>query len=72
MHSLVRLMFTRTCVLIHFSSNTAGVALTILRGLDDEPLTDELAGDFIKWMADIAENSIENDDHMKGVSVYLN
>lgn len=55
----------------HFSSLTAEVALTVLRGLDDKPLTDGLAADFIKWMADIAENSIENDDHMKEVSFYL-
>ena len=62
---------TRTRVLIHFSSNTADAALTILQGLDDKPLTDKLADDFIKWMADLAENSIENDDHMKGVSICL-
>lgn len=62
---------TRTCVSIRFSSNTAGVALTILRGLGDKPLTDELADDFIKWMADLVEKSIENDDNMKEVSVYL-
>ena len=60
---------TRTRVLIHFSSNTAEVALTILQGLDDKPLTDKLADDFFKWMADLAENSIENDDHMKEVSI---
>lgn len=57
-------------MLIHFSSLTAEVALTVLRGLDDKPLTDGLAADFIKWMADISENSIENDDRMKEVSLY--
>lgn len=60
-----------TCVLIHPRSKTAKVALTILRGLDDKPLTDKLAEEFIQWMADLAESSIKNDDHMKEVSVYL-
>lgn len=58
-------------MLFHFSSNTTEVALTILQGLDDKPLTDEQADDFIKWMADLAKTSIENDDRMKEVSVYL-
>lgn len=58
-------------MLVHFSSNAAEVALTILQGLDDKPLTDKLADDFIKWMADLAENSIKNDDHMKEVSICL-
>ena len=68
---LVLYSLTVTCVLIHFSSSTAEVALTILQRLDDKPLTDKLADDLITWMADLTENSIENDDHMKEVSICL-
>ena len=49
----------------------ADVALTILRGLDNKPLTDELADDFIQWMAALVESFIENDDHMTEVSIYF-
>ena len=41
--------------------------MTILHGLEDKPLPDDLAGDFLKWIADLAEDSIENDDGLKEV-----
>ena len=43
--------------------------MTILHGLEDKPLPDDLAGDFLKWIADLAEDSIENDDGLKEVRV---
>lgn len=59
--------FSEICVLIHFSSTTGQAALTILQGLNDKPVSDNLADDFIKWLADLAEDTIDNDDNMKEV-----
>ncbi len=53
----------------HFSSTTGQAALTILEGLDDNPIPDNLADNFIKWLADLSEDTIDNDDNMKEVGV---
>ncbi|XP_078368616.1 uncharacterized protein LOC144652478 isoform X4 [Oculina patagonica] len=47
------------------SSTTGQAALTILEGLDDNPIPDNLADNFIKWLADLSEDTIDNDDNMK-------
>ncbi|PFX24468.1 hypothetical protein AWC38_SpisGene10933 [Stylophora pistillata] len=47
------------------SSRTANAALKILQKLDDKPLSDDLAGDFYTWVADLADDSIDNNDGLK-------
>ena len=49
---------------------TAQAALTILQGLADNPVSDNLADNFIKWLADLSEDTIDTDDNMKEVRVY--
>ena len=39
--------------------------MKILQKLDDKPLSDDLAGDFYTWVADLADDSIDNNDGLK-------
>lgn len=41
--------------------------MIILQGLDDKPLPDDLAGNFYSWIADLADDSIDNNDGLKEV-----
>lgn len=47
------------------SSRTANAAVIILQGLDDKPLPDDLAGNLYSWIADLADDSIDNNDGLK-------
>lgn len=49
------------------SSRTANAAAIILQGLDDKPLPDDLAGNLYSWIADLADDSIDNNDGLKEV-----
>lgn len=44
--------------------------MTILQGLADNAVSDNLADNFIKWLADLSEDTIDTDDNMKEVRVY--
>lgn len=53
-----------------FSSTMAQAAETIIEGLGDNPLNDDQAGDFLKWIGDLAGDSFEdNDESFKDVCV---
>lgn len=41
--------------------------MIILQGLDDKPLPDDLGGNFYSWIADLADDSIDNNDGLKEV-----
>ena len=48
----------------------AGAAVKILGGLGDNPISDDQAGDFLKWMGDLSGDSFDdNDEDFKDVSV---
>ena len=49
----------------------AQAAVTILKGFEDTPLTNDKAEDLMKWMGDLAGESIENDTSLKEVSVFF-
>lgn len=53
------------------SSRTANAAVIILQGLDDKPLPDDLAGNLYSWIADLADDSIDNNDGLKEVRGYI-
>jgi len=51
----------------HFSSGMAQAAVSILKGFENTPLTNDKAEDLMEWMGDLAGESLENDTSLKEV-----
>lgn len=47
----------------------AQAAVTILKGFEDTPLTNDKAEDLMEWMGDLAGESLQNDTSLKEVRV---
>lgn len=54
--------------IFHFSSGMAQAAVSILKGFENTPLTNDKAEDLMEWMGDLAGESLENDTSLKEVS----